>query len=180
MELSLKSIDLTSNLLQDSSLSRTEVTAVIQTIAHQCENPCEQIRKYASSTLESALTENLVLPISGITTIEELLDGGLLSLLKTENERIQETGYQGSMVSLTTSILSVVSKVYLFHFARGNTTNETYLNVLNIFNTYVEMPEIEKLLQDMIIEKKNLEKRGAHSGSQSPSPVPTSTHPTNE
>lgn len=180
VELSLKSIDLTSSLLQDSSLSRTEITAVIQTIAHQCENPCEQIRKYASSTLESALTENLVLPISGITTIEELLDGGLLSLLKTENERIQETGYQGSMVSLTTSILSVVSKVYLFHFARGNTTNETYLNVLNIFNTYVEMPEIEKLLQDMIIEKKNLEKRGAHSGSQSPSPVPTSTHPTNE
>ena len=157
VELSLKSIKLTSDLVDNNNvekipLTKTEIFTIIQALAHQCGNPCEEIRLYALKVVETFLTEKLNLPTKDILGLEELLEGGLLPILESTK------GAPGNNVKLLTGLLDVISKVYLFYLKEEITTNETFLEVLNIFNRYVEIPEIEKQLQQLIISKKEIEK----------------------
>lgn len=168
VELSLKSINSTAHLIELRTLKRNEVIAIVQALAHQCINPCEQIRKYALSSLQVALTENFELPIAEITTVEELLDNGLMTLLKPrenneENKEDREDKERKTKINQSTNIpiqeiLDVISKIYLYHLKIGNSTNETYMKVLNIYSAFVETPSIEAQLQKMIMDKKNIEK----------------------
>lgn len=155
VELSIKSINLTSQVLKSRMNSfqptKNEKIALIQALAHQCLNPCDQIRSYSLTALQTSLTTGIELPSAEITTVEELIEGGLLPLLESS------TPQENNNVPVA-QILAIISQIYLFHLKDGITTNETFLKILNIFNKYVDLPEVEKELQQLITEKKNIEK----------------------
>lgn len=154
VDLSLKSIQLTSRIVENKlvaiQLSKNETIALIQALAHQCLNPCSQIRSYSLECLERVLTK-IELPSKEITNLEELIEGGLLPLLDTV------TSKEGASVPVS-EILAAISKIYLFRLKQGITTDETFLEILNIYNRYVEVPEVEKQLQQLITDKKEVEK----------------------
>lgn len=154
VELSLKSVNITSRLLEQDvtsfKLSKSETIAVIQALAHQCLNPCQQVRSYSLETLEVAIKEKIELPSDEIATVEEIIEGGLLPLLESTATK------QDSNVAVP-KILAVISNFYLHCLRKGITTNDTFLKVLNIFNKYVDMPSVENQLQELITEKKQIE-----------------------
>lgn len=45
----------------------------------------------------------------------------------------------------------------------GKTSNETFLKILSIFNKFVEDSDIEKKLQQLILDKKSIEKGNGSS-----------------
>lgn len=154
IDLSLRSIKLTSQMVEKKlasiHLSKNETIALIQALAHQCLNPCSQIRSFSLKCLEDVLIK-LDLPSAEISSLEELIEGGLLPLLDTINSR------EESSVPVS-EILAVISKIYLYRLKQGITTDETFLKILNIYNKYVEVPEVEKQLQHLITDKKAVEK----------------------
>ncbi|GAV49487.1 hypothetical protein ZYGR_0P01310 [Zygosaccharomyces rouxii] len=186
IDLSLKSIKLTSQIVEKKlasiHLSKNETIALIQALAHQCLNPCSQIRSFSLECLENVLIK-LDLPSAEISNLEELIEGGLLPLLDTMNSK------EGSTVPVS-EILAVISKIYLYRLKQGITTDETFLKILNIYNRYVEVPEVEKQLQHLITDKKAIEKptsSAAHEDEssnndshQAPAEVPQSAVPESE
>lgn len=154
IDLSLRSIKLTSQMVEKKltsiHLSKNETIALIQALAHQCLNPCSQIRSFSLNCLEDVLIK-LDLPSAEISNLEELIEGGLLPLLDTINSR------EESSVPVS-EILAVISKIYLYRLKQGITTDETFLKILNIYNKYVEVPEVERQLQHLITDKKAVEK----------------------
>lgn len=160
--LSLKSINLTSLLLDEGvttlELSKSETIALIQALAHQCLNPCQQVRSYSLETLGVAITEKIRFPSKEISTAEEVIEGGLLPLLESNASKQEGT------VPIP-EILAVISKFYLHCLKNRIATNQTFLKVLNIFNRYVEVPAVEKLLQELITEKKKIEKESSDNSS---------------
>lgn len=169
VELSLKSVNITSRLLEDGvkpvKLTKSETIAVIQALAHQCLNPCQQIRSYSIETLEVAIKEKIELPSEEIATAEEVIEGGLLPLLESTATK------QDSNVPVP-RILAVISNFYLHCLKKGITTNDTFLKVLNIFNKYVDMDLVESQLQELITEKKQIELSNVKTG-----PLPTDKMP---
>lgn len=155
VELSLKSINLTSLLLDEQvtklRLRKSETVALIQALAHQCLNPCQQIRSYSLQALGVAITERIHFPSEQITTAEEVIDGGLLPLLES-NATKQESNVP------VPEILAVISIFYLHCLRNKRATNQTFLKVLNVYNKFVDMPAVEKQLQELITEKKKIEK----------------------
>lgn len=157
VEISLKSINLTANLIENMNLTKNEIVAIIQALVHQCMNPCEQIRDYGLSTLESSLTERINLEKPNDDTeikLEDIIDEGIMSII---NVKPSEEQPQLSNISIP-KVLSIIGKVYIYHLEEGTTTNTTFLKMLNIFNTFVEIPEIETQLQQLILDKKEIEK----------------------
>ena len=150
---SIQSINLTARLLEKKpSISKSEMVAIVQALSHQCFNPCRHIRSHALNTLENLLLELLVPFVDDTITLSNLIDMGLYPLT---NELESSAN---NVVSLK-SFLSLLSKMYVNYLALDKTDNETYLQVLGIFNKYVENEEVEKQLQDMITKKREIEKK---------------------
>lgn len=142
VQLSLKSINITASLIDTKSeLSIDETYALIQALAHQCLNPCFQIRSYALSSLEDTV---LKVQLSDDLKADGIFEFGIFPLL---NEDIAKK-----------DILSLISKVYTHFFKLEKTDNQTFLKILDIFNQYLENPEVESELQNLITSKKNIEK----------------------
>lgn len=155
VEVSLKSINLTSNLIERKVLNYNEIIAIVQALVHQCLNPCEQIYLYALSILEMTLTEKIQFPMSEeINNLEDLLEDGFLSVInvKPDNQ---------DLVLPIPRILDVMSRIYVYHLKEGVTTNETFIKMLKIFNTFVEIPQVESQLQELILTKKQFENNGS-------------------
>ena len=149
IQLSSKSLDLTCKLIEDKNifdkLGNAEKFTLVQVITHQCQNPCKQLRLHAVAVLETALTKHMDSRSVQITEVEELIDGGVLPLLETNTTHVED-------------ILQIVGKVYKYYLTEGKANNETFLKILNIFNRFVDNPEIEKQLQELIMAKKQIEK----------------------
>jgi len=142
VQLSLKSINVTASLADNKSqLSKDETYALIQALAHQCLNPCFQIRSYALSSLEDTV---LKIDLTAGCTAEGVFEFGIFPLL---NEEISKN-----------DILNLISKVYLHFFKLEKADNAIFLKILDIFNQYLEDPEIETELQNLITSKKEIEK----------------------
>ncbi|KAL3235571.1 Arf family guanine nucleotide exchange factor GEA2 [Nakaseomyces bracarensis] len=152
VEVSLKSINLTAHLLDKSQFpdiySTNIVMAIVQALAHQCTNPCEQLRSYAISSLQDSLTDRVTIPSQEIQSLEQLFEDGLIPILMADEQ---------TNVEEIKAVFPMISKLYIHYLKQGITTNETYLRVLNIFNRYVENSEVENQLQQLIIEKKEVE-----------------------
>lgn len=156
VELSLKSINSTAHLFdikRHEPLSKSEMIALIQALAHQCMNPCQQLRTYALSSLEDTLNKHLE-TFSHSVSLAELIEGGLLTMINSDNNQISES-------SSIVDVLLLLKKVYLHYLALGEADNDTFLKVLGVFNKYVDNSEVEKILQDLITEKKDIEKQGS-------------------
>lgn len=187
VEISLKSINMTATLIENKNLSRNEMVAIVQALVHQCMNPCEQIRSYAVSSLESSLTERIHLSkVGGLASdsnmgeesikFEDIIGVGIISIInmkangqKQETGVINDSGDDGALDVPITTMLSVISKAYLYHLEEGKVTNETFLYILNVFNRFVDNPEIETQLQELILAKKRVEKNGSTKIEQSDS-----------
>ncbi|AET37598.1 Arf family guanine nucleotide exchange factor GEA2 Ecym_1365 [Eremothecium cymbalariae DBVPG len=149
VEISLKSINLTAQLINvKQHLVKAEMVALVQALAHQCLNPCYQLRLYALSSLEDITTRNIILSNETIS-VSELFEHGLFPLIDSRKNVNTLPLFD---------IMSVLSKVYLYHLKRGETNDETYMKVQNIFNKYMEHPKIEEKLQELITAKKEIEK----------------------
>lgn len=174
VELSLKSINLTSLLLDVEvttlKLTKSETIALVQALAHQCLNPCQQVRSYSLETLGVAITEKIRFPSEEIPSAEEVIDGGLLPLLES-NATKEESNLP------IPEILAVISKFYLHCLRNKLATSQTFLKVLNVYNRYVDMPAVEKQLQELITEKKEIEKEPTQKEG---SPPQNSNEPANE
>ncbi|CUS20956.1 LAQU0S02e02234g1_1 [Lachancea quebecensis] len=148
VETSLKSINATTHFIKlkrRDVLTKAELVGLLQALGHQCFNPCYQIRTYAIGSLESTILENLDV-FSDTLTISEVVDNGFLVMMegKDKPEAIAE-------------VLSLFSKVYIHYLKLGKAENDSFLKILNVFNKYVENPTVEKILQDLLAEKKLLE-----------------------
>lgn len=142
VQLSLKSINATSSLIDNKSeFSKDETYALIQALAHQCLNPCFQIRSYALSSLEDTV---LKIELTEDLQADNIFEFGIFPLL---NEDIAKG-----------EILSLISKVYLHFFKLRKADNAIFLKILDIFNQYLEDPTIESELQKLISSKKEIEK----------------------
>ena len=186
VEISLKSVNMTATLIENKNLSRNEIVAIIQALVHQCMNPCEQISSYAVSSLESSLTERIHLnkPQEDLNSnindelinFEDIINDGIISIIDMklngqEEIEINSTSNNsnsngnddndGALDVPILTMLSVIGKAYIYHLGEGTVTNETFLYVLNVFNRFVDNPEIETQLQELILEKKRIEKSGS-------------------
>lgn len=142
VQLSLKSINITAALIDTKSeLSIDETYALIQALAHQCLNPCFQIRSYALSSLEDTV---LKVQLSDDLKADGIFEFGIFPLL---NEEIPKK-----------DILSLISKVYIHFFKLEKADNQIFLKILDIFNQHLENPEVESELQNLIASKKDIEK----------------------
>ncbi|AMD20613.1 HDL131Wp [Eremothecium sinecaudum] len=160
VELSLRSIDLTALLVSiKKDLTKNQIFALVQALAHQCLNPCSQLRSHALTCLETTMTEKLV-ESGNKVEISELLENGLFPLI--DNTKTSNSVQLSEMIS-------VLSKVYLFYLKKGETDNVTYLKVQNIFNRYIDNPKIEEKLQELITAKKEID-RELH-GSKETTPI---------
>lgn len=137
---SLLSIKFTSSLLKLKILSKDETYALIQALAHQCLNPCDQIRSYALSTLEESIFE---IRLDNDITPGGLFKFGLFPLLGDGIDKL--------------SIFQLASKLYLHYFKRGQVDNDLFLKLLDNFNNHLEHPEVERELQNLISQKKLIE-----------------------
>ncbi|CCH44065.1 ARF guanine-nucleotide exchange factor 2 [Wickerhamomyces ciferrii] len=152
VQLSLRSISLTALLIDiKDSLSKEETYALIQALAHQCVNPCHQIRSYALSSLEDTV---LKIELTDQVTAGGIFDYGLIPLL---NEDVPKR-----------DILGTISKVYIHSYKLKKADNEIFLKILDIFNQYLEDPEIESELQTLISEKKSIDKENGIGGTETP------------
>lgn len=184
VEISLKSINMTATLIENKNLSRNEMVAIVQALVHQCMNPCEQIRSYAVSSLESSLTERIHLNKPRLDAdsnmgeelikFEDIIDIGIISIVnmkangqKQETNEINNSSDDGALDVPITTMLSIISKAYLYHLEEGTVTNETFVYILNVFNRFVDNLEIETLLQELILAKKRIEKNGNTNMEQS-------------
>ncbi|KAM3160202.1 ARF guanine-nucleotide exchange factor 2 [Lachancea thermotolerans] len=148
VETSLKSINATTHLIKlkrRDVLSKAELVGLLQALGHQCFNPCYQLRTYAVGSLESAILENLD-TFSDTLTISEVVDNGFLVMMEGENKP-----------TAIPEVLSLFSKVYIHYLKLGKAENDSFLKILNVFNKYVENPTVEKILQDLLAEKKQRE-----------------------
>ncbi|CDO95118.1 unnamed protein product [Kluyveromyces dobzhanskii CBS 2104] len=171
VELSLKSINLTSHLLETKpTISKSEIVAIIQAFSHQCLNPCFQIRSYALSSLENLLLKLLEPFVGEVISVISLIDMGLYPLT---NELDVDSK---NAVSLQ-DFLQLLSKLYLHYLSSGKADNDTYLKVLSLFNKHVDNEEVEGQLQDMITKKREIEKK---EGTSSPVTEPLPEESTQE
>lgn len=185
VEISLKSINLTATLIENKNLTRNEMVAIIQALVHQCMNPCEQIQSYGLSSLESSLTERIHLRKNSeneekdIIKLEDIVNDGIMSIINvkpegegTDNNNINNNNANNNIP--IPKVLSIIGKAYLYHLEEGTTTNDTFLKILNIFNTFVDNPEIETQLQQLILDKKEIEKSDPdHTKTGTPTPAST-------
>lgn len=142
VQLSLKSINATASLIDiKADLTTDQTYALIQALAHQCLNPCFQIRSYALSSLEDTV---LKIELTDGLKASGIFDFGIFPLL---NEDIAKN-----------EILSLISKVYLHFFKLGKADNAIFLKILDIYNQFLEDPAIESELQNLITSKKEIEK----------------------
>lgn len=153
VELSLKSINLTTHLVTvKKNVTKSEIVAIIQALSHQCLNPCFQVRSYALSSLENMLLKILEPFVSDEIDVSAIIEMGLYPLsndldLKTQNAPPVQ------------SFLSLLSKTYLHYLSLERTDNDTFVKVLSIFNRFVDDEKVEQQLQEMITNKRNIEKR---------------------
>lgn len=147
VQLSLQSIKFTSSLAElKGHLSKEEMYALIQALAHQCLNPCFQIRSYSLSSLEETL-----LGVQTGTKEEDITEKGIfeLGLFPLLNEDIE-----------ILEILKLISKVYLHFFEanEGVIDDEIFVKILDVFNQRLEDDKIEEEMQKLIQNKKSIEK----------------------
>lgn len=153
VELSLKSINLTTHLLNTKpTVSKSEIIAIIQALSHQCLNPCFQLRSYALSSLENLLLKLLEPFVDNVISVIALIEMGLYPLTN-------EVDADSRKAVPLQNFLSLLSKLYLHYLSLEKTDNETYLKVLSIFNKHVDDGKVEEQLQDMITKKREIEKK---------------------
>lgn len=153
VEVSLRSINLTAHLMDQSNFpdfyTNEVIIAIVQALAHQCTNPCEQLRSYAVSSLQDSLIERIQIPSDQVQSLEQILEQGILPILLPEGQNANSQHMK--------EVFPMITKVYFHYLKKGSTTNDTFLKVLNMFNSCVEDPEIENQLQQFIIMKKEIE-----------------------
>lgn len=137
---SLLSIKFTGSFLSLKTLTKDETYALVQALAHQCLNPCYQIRSYSLGALESAIMD---IKVDGEVTASGIFEFGLFPLVGEDVEKLE--------------ILQLVSKVYLHFYKLKQVDNDMFLKVLDVFNQHLEDPEIEAEMQRLISEKKSIE-----------------------
>lgn len=144
VQLSIKSINSTSSLL-NNDLSKEGKLALIQALAHQCLNPCFQIRSHALNSLEETIYKIEI--DEGSISVADTFELGLFPLI---NEDIPKY-----------DILSIISKVFVHFLKDGQNDDQIYLKILDFFNQYIEDPKIEDELQKLISVKKEFERENS-------------------
>ncbi|SCU99179.1 LADA_0H18052g1_1 [Lachancea dasiensis] len=150
VDLSLKSINATSRLLElkrREPFKKAELIGLLQALVHQCFNPCFQLRTYAVSLLETTVSGHLD-TFSETLSASEMIESGFLAIVEAQKKP-----------AVIPEIMLLFSKVYLHYLKTGKADNEVFLKILNVFDKYVENPEVEKTLQEFIAEKKDFEQR---------------------
>ncbi|EDO16822.1 hypothetical protein Kpol_1056p23 [Vanderwaltozyma polyspora DSM 70294] len=156
IELSINAINLIGKLMDTNEIfSKVNLEGkciLVQVLVHQCQNPCKQLQENSLKVLENSLTSNLNDDKLSIELVETLIDNGFSPVLNLNSTNVEQ-------------ILNVVSKIYAYYLKEGKATNDTFLKILNIFNKFVENPEVERRLQQLIMDKKEVEKESRNSPS---------------
>lgn len=152
IECSKKSITLTSELSlitsKDEFIGKDLSYSLYQALAHQCFNPCREIRTFAIGVLQLSILqihiENNKLHITSEGIFEFVLFPLLSELYKDEVLLTDPTGFNKTRAE----VLSVVSKVYLnftHNFQEGETEN-IWLGILDHMISYKELNQRQKEL----------------------------------
>ncbi|CCH59974.1 hypothetical protein TBLA_0C01600 [Henningerozyma blattae CBS 6284] len=149
IDISNHCVELTySILLKNVTMSKNEIIGIIQALAHQCLNPCNQINNKALILLEKSIKieiDRMEIQQDGMKMIE-LIDGGLMPLLMEQYNEY------------TVNILNILKNVYLYYqkLSETSTTDQenVFIKVMSIFNKFTAKPPAEKVLQEMLEAKK--------------------------
>jgi brefeldin A-resistance guanine nucleotide exchange factor 1 len=149
VQLSLQNIKFTSSLIElKKQSSKEEMYALIQALAHQCLNPCFQIRSYSLSSLEEILLsiETSDNDEDDHVTRKGIFELGLFPLLNEDVDALE--------------ILRLISKVYLHYYQanEGVIDEEIFVKILEVFNQRLEDGNIEEEMQKLIVSKKEFQK----------------------
>lgn len=143
-----KAIKLTQQLVKYIDFEETEdsseqLFALIQAITHQCMNPYKPIRTFAQQNLKELL--NGECSELNSLTLTSLIDSAIEPLLDSLTEKDEKI-----------EVLVILKDFYLIQYQNDTSTDEVnYPAILNIFNKYnTTNDDVEKLLQDLITEKK--------------------------
>ncbi|ODQ78960.1 hypothetical protein BABINDRAFT_25156, partial [Babjeviella inositovora NRRL Y-12698] len=136
VDLSIKSITLTSSLLSiltDSKFDQSKVWYILaQAIAHQCFNPCREIRNHAIKTLQLTL---LSMKLSPEIPPEGLFESSLLPLLhEVVKPEVLQTDPHG-MAKTQIALLSVISKTFLHLLGEFEQVEKVWLQLLEAVDT---------------------------------------------
>lgn len=139
VELSKKSISLTSELsavIKRPEFKGKELTyTLIQALAHQCFNPCRDVRSFALNSLQAMV---LSIDINEELTAFGIFEYGLFPLLsELSKSEVLQTDIHG-FVKTQTETLTLVSKVYLHYCVdlKQEETDGVWLGILDNFITF--------------------------------------------
>lgn len=145
ISLSKKSISLTTNLStianRDEFKGKEVTYSLYQALAHQCFNPCREIRTYAITQLQLSILQIDISKDSEISAagiFEYVLFPLLAELSKDEVILTDPTGF----VKTRLEVSSLVSKVFL-NFSNNFQENELESVWLNILNNLISFKELK-------------------------------------
>lgn len=157
IELSKKSLSLTTKLStivkRDDFRGKDFSYSLIQALAHQCFNPCREIRSTALNSLQGIV---LSMEVDDELTLFGIFEYGIFPLL-TELTKLEvlQTDAQG-FVATQVETLSLTSKIFL-HFSANFKKEETDKVWLGILDHFIAM---NHLAQDHIKNDKALNESG--------------------
>lgn len=155
VEISKKSISLTAEL--NSISKRPEFNqkdlsySLIQALAHQCFNPCREVRTYAINTLQLTVLSS---EINDKFTPAGIFEYGLFPLLSelSKNEVLQTD--PNGFARTQTEALSLVSKVFLKYESQFDLegTDKIWLGILEYFIVFNSLGEKFNMNENLIKE----------------------------
>lgn len=142
IDISKKSISLTSDLgkiLKEGDFESNDNShSVIQAIAHQCFNPCREVRSYALNILQKGI---LKMELDDFLTPSKIFEFGLFPLLsELAKPEVIQTDVEGFSATRGET-LSLISKVFL-HYCNSFSSSEmeaTWLAILDNFNIFYNL-----------------------------------------
>ena len=142
VEIAKKSVSLTAQLspvTKREEFSGKELSySLIQALAHQCFNPCREVRVHSMKTLKSII---LSTEVNSDLSAFGLFDFGLFPLLvELSKPEVIQTDSDG-FVSTQIEALALVSKVFLQYYShfQNNEVDQVWLGILDNFQIFKEL-----------------------------------------
>lgn len=152
VDVSLKSINLTSNLLQEKDsikfITNKELLAVVQTLAHQYLNPCRQLRFYALNSLETSLSNPKLIKSLDNDIVDEIINDSLLPILESDEKNNDD-------IKSRIEVASIIFKICKSYHSEGKVSKDTYDNIVKLTKIHEVKEDAEEIAESIEAEQSN-------------------------
>lgn len=147
VDLSKRSVNLTSEL---GTSQRKLSYPLVQALAHQCFNPCRDVRAHAIKVLQTSLLSGM---LDDNFTASGIYEYGLFPLLaELEKEEVIHTDL-GGFPETHLEILSMVSKVFLQYSGQlSDDRDKVWLGIVEHFSTMNKLNQLKTVVKESSLE----------------------------